>query len=279
LREAGQQNQNGEGVGTRVILSSTFTGGPRYMNDKYHDSVTIELRFGKPDLFITMTCNTHWSEIQQTLLPGQSASDKPDLLARVFKGYLAQFIDEVKNKRIFGRVGAMLYVIEFQKRGLPHAHILIILHADDKIRDADVVDKVVCAEIPPEGKLRTKVAKFMLHGICGQEKLDASCTEDGECTKEFPKEFMSATTFKDEQTYPCYRRRKPTDGGSTIVQNGVPYDNRRVVPCNPYLLMRFDCHINVEYCANIKACNYVYKYVYKGCDRTRVIEKNVDVTN
>ncbi|GBG76434.1 hypothetical protein CBR_g22182 [Chara braunii] len=221
-----------------------------------------------------MTCNTNWSEIKQALLSDQYPNDRLDFLARVFKGYLAQLIDEIKNKRIFGRVSGMLYVVEFQKRGLPHAHILVILHPDDKIRDADAVDNVVCAEIPPEGELREKVAKFTLHRICGAEKRDASCTEDGECTKGFPKNSISTTTFKDEQMYPSYRRRKPSDGGFTIVQNGVVYDNRCVVPYNPYLLMRFNCHLNVEYCANIKACKYVYKYVYKGCDRAMVYERD-----
>jgi hypothetical protein len=44
-------------------------------------------------------------------------------------------------------------------------------------------------------------------------------------------------------------------------------DNRWVVPYNPYLLAKFDCHINVEICSTIKAIKYLYKYFYKGHDR------------
>ena len=39
---------------------------------------------GKPNLFITFTCNPTWPEIQAELLPNQSAVDRPDLTARVF---------------------------------------------------------------------------------------------------------------------------------------------------------------------------------------------------
>ena len=41
-------------------------------------------------------------------------------------------------------------------------------------------------------------------------------------------------------------------------------DNRSVVAYSPYLLLKFNCHMNVELCCTIKSVNYVYKYVYKG---------------
>jgi len=47
---------------------------------------------------------------------------------------------------------------------------------------------------------------------------------------------------------------------------GAELDNRWVVPYNPGLLMRYNCHMNVEACASIKACKYLFKYVYKGHD-------------
>ena len=40
-----------------------------------------------------------------------------------------------------------------------------------------------------------------------------------------------------------------------------------VVPYSPYLLAKYDAHINVEICANVKACKYIFKYVHKGGDR------------
>ena len=40
---------------------------------------------GKPDVFITFTCNPKWREIQEELFDGQTASDRPDLVSRFFQ--------------------------------------------------------------------------------------------------------------------------------------------------------------------------------------------------
>ena len=50
------------------------------------------------------------------------------------------------------------------------------------------------------------------------------------------------------------------------MKNGVPLDNRSVVPYNPYFLRKYNAHINVEACMSIHSIKYVFKYVYKGHD-------------
>ena len=50
-------------------------------------------------------------------------------------------------------------------------------------------------------------------------------------------------------------------------RRGFTFDNRWVVPYNPYLSLRYDAHINVEVCSSASAVKYLYKYVYKGHDR------------
>lgn len=57
--------------GNLVILPATFTGGPRYMREKYLDAMTIVKRFGRPVYFITFTCNPKWKEITDILEPYQ----------------------------------------------------------------------------------------------------------------------------------------------------------------------------------------------------------------
>jgi Helitron helicase-like domain at N-terminus len=71
-------------IGRRIILPSTFRGGERYMNQCYQDSMAIVRVFGKADLFVTMTCNPKWSEIEAEMLEGQTAQDRPDVVTRVF---------------------------------------------------------------------------------------------------------------------------------------------------------------------------------------------------
>ena len=39
-------------VGHRIILPSTFTGGPRYMHERQKDAMCYVRKYGHPDLFI-----------------------------------------------------------------------------------------------------------------------------------------------------------------------------------------------------------------------------------
>ena len=120
-------------VGQRVVLPATYTGGPRYMHEKQCDAMAYVRRMGRADLFITMTCNPKWPEIVDNLLPSQKPQDRPDLVARVFRQKLKKMMSLIK-KDAFGKLWAWLYSIEYQKRGLPHAHILTWLDPEEKIR-------------------------------------------------------------------------------------------------------------------------------------------------
>ena len=137
-------------VGRPVILPSSFAGSPRDMHRRFQDQMAIVRRLGKPDLFVTFTCNPNWPEITEALLPGQQAKDRPDIISRVFKNKLKSLMADLVKDDIFGKCVAHVYVIEFQKRGLPHAHILIWLSHSCKIKTADDVDSIISAELPPD---------------------------------------------------------------------------------------------------------------------------------
>nr|GEY40100.1 hypothetical protein [Tanacetum cinerariifolium] len=97
------------------------------MRRHFLDEMTLVQDHGKPDLFLTMTCNKKWPEIENELLDGQTASDRPDLVARVFRAKLEVLKNLLFKKNILGRVAAYVYIVEFQKRGLPHAYFFIIM--------------------------------------------------------------------------------------------------------------------------------------------------------
>jgi len=256
-------------VGNPVILPSSFIGGPRQMWQLYHDAMAIVRARGKPDLFITMTCNPHWPEILAALLPGQTAQDRPDLVARMFKLKLKALLHDIIGLNVFGKAVAHVYVIEFQKRGLPHAHILIILNKESKPQTPEDIDAMVCAEIPDSRifpELFETVVSCMLHGPCGMFRPTASCMKDGKCTKKYPKPYIEHTSM-DQDGYPLYRRH---DDNITVIKNGYQFTNRDVVPYNRYLLAKYNCHINVEIATSISAIKYLYKYIYKGHDRASV---------
>ena len=68
-------------------------------------------------------------------------------------------------------------------------------------------------------------------------------------------------------SYPKYRRR---DDGAFIIKGNNLFTNRDIVPYNHYLSAKYDCHINVEVSNGIQAVKYLYKYIYKGHDRTSI---------
>jgi|SRR5271170_2569731 len=72
-------------LGCRIILPSTISGAPRYMKQLYQDSMAICRHYGRADFFITFTCNPKWDEITVNLPPGFSLTDRPDIVARVFR--------------------------------------------------------------------------------------------------------------------------------------------------------------------------------------------------
>lgn len=185
-----------DSVGRKIILPSSFTGGPRHMHQLYQDAMSIVRAFGKPDLFVTFTCNPKWSEIEVELIHGQTANDRPDLIVRVFRQKSKEFLNDILKNQIFGKVLAHIYVVEFQKRDLPHIHILLILDKPNKPVNVSDYDSIVKAEIPDPKrfpKLHENVSKCMVHGPCGKLFPKSPCMKDGKCSKKFPKNFCNAT--------------------------------------------------------------------------------------
>jgi hypothetical protein len=257
-------------VGQLVILPSSFTGGPRYMHERTQDAMTFVRNFGRPDLFITFTCNPKWPDIQQNLMDGQTAADRHDLVARVFKLKADKLMDLVRKGQIFGEVRCHMLTFEWQKRGLPHVHILLWLR--NKIH-ANMIDSLISAELPnpqEDPGLFEIVKSQMMHGPCGRANPNSPCMQNGQCTKNYPKKFLQ-NTQTDQDGYPLYRRRSPQDGGiSFVVKRGntqIEVDNTWVVPYNKLLSKAFNAHINVEFCNSVKAIKYVTKYINKGSDQ------------
>ncbi|XP_019231846.1 PREDICTED: uncharacterized protein LOC109212634 [Nicotiana attenuata] len=215
-------------------------GGPRDMRQRYMDAIALVQRFRKPDLFITMTCNLSWTEIKEQLWSTDEAQNRPDLITRVFRAKIEELKTDILKRNIFGKVVAFMYTVEFQKRGLSHAHILIILGNKHKLLTAEAYDDIIRAELPDgkaEPDLRKIVIKHMMHG-------------------------------------PCVYRRRNT--GEVVKVREQYLDNSWVVPYNPYLLGKFNCHINVEVCSDIKVVKYLYKYICKGHDKIAFCVQNND---
>ena len=84
------------------------------MTQLYLDAMSIIRTFGKPDLFITFTCNPNWPEILIELKPFEKPNDRPDLIARIFKLKLKALLEDILKHHILGKCVAHIHVIEFQ---------------------------------------------------------------------------------------------------------------------------------------------------------------------
>ena len=266
-------------IGKRIILPSSHTGSPRYMIQNYQDAMAICRQYGNPDLFITFTCNPKWPEIIRALsiIPGQKPEDRPDIIARIFKMKLNEMLATIKSGTIFGKIIADLYVVEFQKRGLPHCHFLFWLHPEEKIREPSQIDKLISAEIPnpKEDPLGYNiVAEFMMHGPCGLAKTNAQCMKNSICSKKFPKQIRNETII-EENGIINYKRRNTN---YYVEKENIKLDNRFVVLYNIELCLKFCAHINTEICSQSVLIKYLFKYLAKGPDRVRaILEDNIYV--
>ncbi|KAK4519555.1 uncharacterized protein ATC70_009791 [Mucor velutinosus] len=265
-----------EMVGRSFILPSSFTEGPRFMMQLYQNAMAISRFFGKPTLFITFTANPNWREIQDELLPGQTAADRPDLVARMFNLKHDALLKDLKQEKIFGTYRGIVRTIEYQKRGLPHGHMLLFLdNENDRFDTAEKIDQIICAEIPnvdEEPELHAIVTRNMMHGPCGEINKETPCMVkdafgNDVCSKEFPKPYQPATVATDDG-YPMYRRRMGGRSRQVRIKDnqGAYHDfhmtNEWVVPHNPYLSKRCNAHINVEVCASVQAIKYINRYIY-----------------
>ena len=294
----------------KIMLPSSFSGSPRQMHEKFLNAMAMVASTSKPDFFITFTCNPSWPEIhfylfiyfffffffffnnnvhkirkhRNELDTGEQPCDRPDIVSRVFRMKLEEFKKDIFVMHKLGKSDGYLLVIEFQKRGLPHAHILLILEEKYKMKSTNQFDHFISAELPNKTKnpkLYEMVVKHMIHGPCGVNT-NKQCMKNNMCEKRFPKKFQNTTSI-DDFGYVQYKRRKPSNGAHThTTPHGTIVDNSWVVPYNPALLLKYNCHINVEVKARITAIKYLCSYLHKGTDKATIKlynEKNKENKN
>ncbi|KAG5040048.1 hypothetical protein JHK82_012188 [Glycine max] len=233
--------------GKRIILPSTFVGSPRYMDQLYFDGISICSHVGFPNLFITFTCNPNWLEIHRLLTPlNLTAIDRPKIISRIFKLKYEQMLSHLTKNHLLGKVVAWL----------PHVHLLLFLHTNNKYPSLNDIDHIISVEIPSQKddpELYNLVQNHMIHGPCGILRPASPCMKEGKC---------------NGYGYPVYCRR---DTGQTITKNGIIIDNRCIVPYNPKLLKKYQAHINIEWCNQSTSIKYLFKYINKGYDRVTVV--------
>ena len=122
--------------------------------------------------------------------------------------------------QIFRKVLAYVCIVEFQKRGLPHLHTLVILHQESRPRSPDHDDKFLTTEIPEPSQtlLHNVITQNMIHGPCGTAHPHSPCMEQGKCTKQFPKQFCEVRTMAASYT----EEGIPFIQNASYTEEGIP---------------------------------------------------------
>ena len=95
---------DGDALGKRTIVPSSHIGGRCYFHENFHDGLAVCRVHSAPDIFTPFTCNAKWPEITSALEPGQTPSDRADIVVRVYHMKLTEYLDEIKPGRAFGPI-------------------------------------------------------------------------------------------------------------------------------------------------------------------------------
>lgn len=280
LSESAQESQVGK------MLPKSFHGHPAKTKANTTDALAVVARKGKPHLMLTMTCNGSWEGISQNLLAGQTASDRPDLCDRVFKIKLAELMKDLRSGQIFGPIVYEMYVIEFQKRGMPHARVIVKFDGPSPDQLGEI-DEWCWAEIPPaemnDGRARAQVLNLMVHRKYGSHNIASPCMQDDRhragvkvCGKKYPQPWRPSGTVNSNTGRAEYHRRETGEQFTyTHKVNGAFVEsfatNQWIVPYNIWLLTKYNCHLCCDICTTNAVVKYLFKYINEGLDFVRAL--------
>ena len=156
---------------------------------------------------------------------------------------------------------------EFQKRGYPHSHIVVKVRRRrhflsrclttfqvDPELPIDHIDTIIKASLPlNDHQLEQKVRRFMTHGRNHLTRETSRCRKGNKCIYGFPHR-ITPSTWIDEDGRVHYKR--------------LTEEDRWIAPHVPELIDELDCHIYVDVVFTVSVFTYLYKYLYKGPDRT-----------
>ena len=245
-------------IGRLACLPSSLPFTPANQREHISDLTALIVEYGPPDFFITMTANPLWPEVVSLArhkgIDSTRFYSHADIVNKAFyrrnldlrRFLAADFFRPVSPNRKQWLANR----IEYQKRLNVHSHTLF--RSGVCPGDMNIDEVVTCAIPDEECELKELVTQLMVHRCSGR------CNVDGKCKYGFPKP-VSTTSYFDEFDRLVLRRRE---------------HERFVVSYNPTLLLRYKCHLNVEYCRSMDRPQYLAKYVTKIDD----LVDNVTVT-
>ena len=271
--------KNVDDIGKVVLFNSKNPGKRAYWQRMFNDCTTILAKVYDPRyarFFITVTNNREWPEFCETIYKnGQMFTDRFDTWMRVWKLKMDEFHRELDEEHLFGEVLGFGESTEYQNRGGAHIHRVM---QSNVLSIPEVIEDYIWAHIPPlpDKDDDTEIAK-MFRELRGLMKLQLhSCAEDfcgqldhlGRCKKRFPEPFSNVTILYPDRPAQYYRPSPDNNGETITISRGTKtqtFDNRWVIPYNPYVLMKYRVHHDILFAYGSKAnIKYAMKYPFKG---------------
>ena len=129
-----------------TILSASYTGSDRWYYNHYQDVMYLVWKYGKPTFFVTFMLDVNCPEVKRELKQGQTPYERPDFICCIFQFKKKVFMHDLLVKQVLGKYQAHINVIEFQKQGAPHCHILIWIENFDNTPHN--IENFILDEIP-----------------------------------------------------------------------------------------------------------------------------------
>ncbi len=105
LRQTRNTNSVADDLDAEERHGAGYIDDPRresYLPDCVHGSQHhFSALDGCPHVFLTLTCNPEWQEIQSQLINGQTLFDRPGVTVPVLKSRLDKFKTNIRNGKYF----------------------------------------------------------------------------------------------------------------------------------------------------------------------------------
>ena len=283
------RNLEGEGVdqGTQelnpycrygIYVPSKLVGTRSYWASRHLDLSAMSRELGKADLFITWTMNDNWADLQAAVQKGCRAgavwpgrypegtrSTKPiqdgyDMEACVaFHKRVEIFKREflaIGKRGPFGTVRDYWFRFEYQERGRVHLHGVVWCQPDS------IPDDVICATMPRESDGYDLEFTSYLRSLYKECNMVHQCSPD-KCFN--IGQGRVSTECKSGYPFTVPQHKEELDSkGVRLLYRRQEQEDASVVPHNGRLLVRLQCHNNVQRIPSLGWELYLAKYLTKA---------------
>jgi hypothetical protein len=238
----------------RTFIPASVLGTDQYWSGVASKCFAISSQLGAPTFFLTFTMNPYWPEFV-ALRRGKEAYSDSAMMAIVFKARLGELMRTIKSSRVLGDVNGYVWRVEYQSRGLPHAHILLWTDCDTD--DLPAVEQVINVRYPKRSPFLLEDSKV----DDWRELIDADQIHHHSKRCELP-------------DHSCrYGYRQPACAQTVIRRRRYQFardeEEGWIVPHNLFLLALFRSHQCLEVIHSEQAIGYVMQYCSKNSDTVR----------